>query len=166
MLCVLAMLSAEAEKKLEQLREKALPGVKFSPLHAHITLATWLPEDAGAFMDACEKMFRNVSSFTVCYERIEVLSETSIIVAMPSMSDELVSIHNRIAKEYGSFLDQWTSVRWYPHSTLLYNPSMDLEAVCAEMRKHFVPFDARIEAIEFSRVDEKGYTILNRISLL
>ena len=166
MLCVLAMLSAEAEKKLEQLRGKALPGVKFSPLHAHITLATWLPEDAGAFMDACEKMFRNVSSFTVCYERIEVFSETSIIVAMPSMSDELVSIHNRIAKEYGSFLDQWTSVRWYPHSTLLYNPTMDLEPVCAEMRKHFVPFDARIDAIEFSRVEENGYTILKRISLL
>ena len=61
MLCVLAMLSAEAEKKLEQLREKALPGVKFSPLHAHITLATWLPEDAGAFMDACKSLLQNVA---------------------------------------------------------------------------------------------------------
>ena len=87
MLCVLAMLSAEAEKTLEQLREKALPGVKFSPLHAHITLATWLPEDAGTFMDACEKMLLNAASFTVRYDRIEVFSETSIIVAMPSMSD-------------------------------------------------------------------------------
>ena len=54
MLCVLAMLSAEAEKKLEQLRGKALPGVKFSPLHAHITLATWLPEDAGAQLNERE----------------------------------------------------------------------------------------------------------------
>ena len=127
MLCVLAMLSAEAEKTLEQLREKALPGVKFSPLHAHITLASWLPEDAGTFMDACEKMLLNAASFTVRYDRIEVFSETSIIVAMPSMSDELVSMHNRIAKEYGSFLDQWTSVRWYPQ--WIYHSETDQPAV-------------------------------------
>ena len=166
MLCVLAMLSADAERKLERLREKSLPGIRFSsPLHAHITLATWLPEDAGTFMDGCEEILRNTRSFTVRYERIEVLSETSIIVATPSVPDELVSIHNRIVKKYGDSLDRWTSAEWYPHSTLLYNPSTDLDAVCAEMRKHFVPFEARIDAIEFSRVEEKGYTILKRIIL-
>ena len=167
MLCVIATVVPEANRKLEQLRENALPGVQFAPpLHAHITLATWLPEDADAFMDACTEMSRDIPSLTIRYEKVEVLAETSIIVATPSVPAALVSLHNRIVDHFVASLDQWTrGSAWYPHSTLLYSPSLDLDAVCAEMQKYFVPFEARIDAIEFSRVEEKGYTVLNRIPL-
>ena len=167
MLCVIATVAPEANRKLEQLRENALPGVRFSsPLHTHITLATWLPEDVGTFMDTCAEMLRNAPSLAVRYEKLEVLAETSVIVAAPSIPSALVSLHSRIVDQFGASLDEWTrGPSWYPHSSLLYSPSLDLEAVCTEMRKYFVPFEARIDAIEFSLVEENGYTVLKRIPL-
>ena len=166
MLCVIALLSPEADQSLTLLREAALPGVRFTrPLHAHITLATYLPEDTDAFIRSCAKMFGGTRSFTVRYEQIEVLSD--IVIAAPSESPELISLHRRIADQYSESLDQWTAGDlWYPHTTLYCNPESDLNAVCAEMRKHFVPFETRISEIEFSRVGEAGYTVLKKITLL
>ena len=166
MLCVIALLSPEADQSLTLLREAALPGVQFtSPLHAHITLATYLPEDTDVFIRSCAKMFGGTRSFTVRYEQVKVLSD--IIIAAPSMSPELISLHRRIADQYSESLDQWTAGDlWYPHTTLYYNPEADLNAVCVEMRKHFVPFETRISEIEFSRVEEAGYTVLKKITLL
>ena len=167
MLCVIAVLSPEVNKTLSLLREAAMPQAVFSPLHAHITLATYLPEETEPFICECEKMFRGVHPFTVRYEKLEVLSETSIIVATPTKTGELVSLHDCISDEYGQSLDQWTcDDNWYPHTTLIYNPEADLDAVCAEMMTRFVPFETRIETIEFSRVEETGYTLLKTISLL
>ena len=166
MLCVIALLSPEADQSLTLLREAALPGVQFtSPLHAHITLATYLPEDTDVFIRSCAKMFGGTRSFTVRYEQVKVLSD--IIIAAPSMSPELISLHRRIADQYSEFLDQWTEGDlWYPHTTLYCNPEADLNAVCVEIRKHFVPFETRISEIEFSRVEEAGYTVLKKITLL
>lgn len=166
MLCVIALLSPEADQSLTLLREAALPGVQFtSPLHAHITLATYLPEDTDVFIRSCAKMFGGTRSFTVRYEQVKVLSD--IIIAAPSMSPELISLHRRIADQYSESLDQWTAGDlWYPHTTLYCNPEADLNAVCVEMRKHFVPFETRISEIEFSRVEEAGYTVLKKITLL
>ena len=166
MLCVIALLSPEADQSLTLLREAALPGVQFtSPLHAHITLATYLPEDTDVFIRSCAKIFGGTRSFTVRYEQVKVLSD--IIIAAPSMSPELISLHRRIADQYSEFLDQWTEGDlWYPHTTLYCNPEADLNAVCVEMRKHFVPFETRISEIEFSRVEEAGYTVLKKITLL
>ena len=166
MLCVIALLSPEADQSLTLLRETALPGVQFtSPLHAHITLATYLPEDTDVFIRSCAKMFGGTRSFTVRYEQIEVLSD--IVIAAPSESPELISLHRRIADQYSESLDQWTAGDlWYPHTTLYCNPEADLNAVCVEMRKHFVPFETRISEIEFSRVEETGYTVLKKITLL
>ena len=166
MLCVIALLSPEADQSLTLLREAALPGVQFTiPLHAHITLATYLPEDTDVFIRSCAKMFGGTRSFTVRYEQVKVLSD--IIIAAPSMSPELISLHRRIADQYSESLDQWTAGDlWYPHTTLYCNPEADLNAVCVEMRKHFVPFETRISEIEFSRVEEAGYTVLKKITLL
>lgn len=166
MLCVIALLSPEADQSLTLLRETALPGVRFTrPLHAHITLATYLPENTDVFIRSCAKMFGGTRSFTVRYEQVKVLSD--IIIAAPSMSPELISLHRRIADQYSESLDQWTAGDlWYPHTTLYCNPEADLNAVCAEIQKHFVPFETRISEIEFSRVDETGYTVLKKITLL
>jgi len=166
MLCVIALLSPEADQSLTQLRETALPGGRFArPLHAHITLATYLPEDTDVFIRSCAKMFEGTRSFTVRYEQVEVLSD--IVIAAPSKSPELISLHGRIADQYSESLDQWTAGDlWYPHTTLYCDPEADLDAVCTKLRKHFVPFETRISEIEFSRVEETGYTVLKKITLL
>ena len=163
MLCVIAKLPPEATEKLNALVKAVKPSAR---LHGHITIATYLPEDDRAFMDACEEMLREYGPFTVRYGKIEVLSKTSIIVATPSRANELVSLHSRISGSFGESLDQWTRGEdWYPHTTLLYDPTADLNALCAEMQKHFSPFETQISQIEFSKVEEKEYTILKTIEL-
>ena len=168
MLCVIAKLTPDVNEKFSRLRQTALPQIHFSsPLYAHITLATYLPENTETFTAFCREMFRSVPSFTVLYEKLEVLPETSIIVATPSFSETLRSLHERISSRFGENLDRWTcDETWYPHTTLVYNPAMDLNAVCKEMQKHFVPFDASVDQIEFSRVEENGYTIVESVRLL
>ena len=168
MLCVIARPEPEADEQLNRLREAVLlrTGV-LSPLHAHITLATYLPEETGAFMKACGRLFRETCSFPIFYERIEVLSETSVIAAIPSPSPALSALHGRLAEEFGSSLDRWTSGDgWYPHTTLVYDPAADLAAVCRAMRQRFIPFGSRISRIELSKVEDSGYTILETFRLL
>ncbi|QUC68395.1 2'-5' RNA ligase family protein [Aristaeella hokkaidonensis] len=168
MLCVIAKLSPDVNDKLSRLRETAMPQVRFSsPLYAHITLATYLPEDTEVFITACRKMLRDAHSFSVRYEKLEVLSETSILVAVPASSEPLSSLHNRIEMAFGEHLDRWTrGETWYPHTTLLCDPAADLNTLCNEIRKHFAPFEAHIEQIEFSRVEENGYNIVETVRLL
>ena len=159
MLCVIAKLAPDVNEKLSRLRQTAMPQVHFSsPLYAHITLATYLPEDTENFIAFCREIFRDVPSFTVRYEKLEVLSETSIMD---------MESNGKSVNRFGEKLDCWTrGEAWYPHTTLVYNPAMDLNAICKKMQKHFIPFDASVEQIEFSRVEENGYTIVESVRLL
>ena len=167
MLCIIANCSPEADQKLSALREAAFPPGRFtSPLNAHITLATFLPEDYSTFMEACEKLIRRCRPSTVRYEKLEVLSETSIIVATPSIPDELAALHESIVMEFSHSLDRWTGGNnWYPHTTLVYDPAADLQQICAGMRARFIPFEDRICQFSFSKVDDSGYTIIKTINL-
>ena len=167
MLCVIAKCSPEADEKLNALRASVFPRDCFvSPLNAHITVAAYLPEDDRAFMESCEKLISGTRPFSVQYRKLEVFPETSVIVAVPSVPAELLSLHDRIAGEFGSQLDRWTcGSSWYPHTTLLYNPAADLHQLCRAMQKCFVPFEARISQVWFSRVEDTGYTIVKTIDL-
>ena len=167
MLCVIAKLAPDATQELRLLRDAALPeGQAVKPLYGHITIAAYLPEDDETFARDCLEMIRGTSPFTVRYEKIEVLRETSIIVAVPSKPAELVSLHEKIAEKYMDSLNSWTrGENWYPHTTLLCDPAADLDALCRSMRKAFVPFEAEIEWIELSRVEEDGYTIVETVDL-
>ena len=63
-------------------------------------------------------------------------------------------------------MDRWTcGNEWYPHTTLIYDPNTDLNALCRNMQQQFSPFEVSITQIEFSRVEETGYTILESIDL-
>ena len=167
MLCVIAKLPDDASEKLRMLRDSVLSCERAGgPLYGHITIATYLPEDDRRFAEACAETIRRYGPFSVHYERISVLNRTSIIAALPSMSEELVTLHSRIADLYGCELDRWTAGRdWQPHTTLFYDPAADLQVLCRKMQQRFVPFETRISRIELSEVRENGYTIRDVIGL-
>lgn len=135
-------------------------------LYGHITVATFLPDNDKEFLQTCSEVIQGTFSFCVHYEKIEVLRETSVVVATPSGSDALLSLHSRIAERFAGSLDRWTGgPDWHPHTTLLYAPAADPDMICRDMQRHFIPFDACINQIEFSKVEETGYTILKTIHL-
>ena len=167
MLCVIAKLDDRSTGKLETLRRAAVPDAAARrPLHGHITIASYLGDDESRFHHFCKEMMDGMRSFTVAYETVEVLEETSIIVATPSKTGVLDSLHQAIAVQYNDGLDQWTGLdRWYPHTTLLYSPELDLHTICRKMMKDFVPFPADICRVEFSYVLKDGYEIVDSIDL-
>ena len=164
---MIAKLPPDAVERLSILRETAVSKEQpAQPLHGHITIAAYLPEDDAEFLRICSGIIRETPSFSVLYEKLEVLSETSIIVAVPAKPAELAVLHDKIAEKYSKSMDRWTSGKdWYPHTTLIYDPDADLNSLCRSMKKHFIPFEARISQVQFSKVEEAGYSILKSIDL-
>lgn len=167
MLCVIAKLNEEATKKLTSIQRSALAAALLKPLYGHITIAIYTGDQEAQFIQFCKSRIDRATSFAVQYKKLEVLEASSIIVASPEKSGTLDAIHQRIAEEYNHSLNSWTQAdRWYPHTTLLYNPNLDLHTICREMSASFVPFSTEISKIEFSRVLESGYEIIDRVELL
>lgn len=166
MLCVIAKLNAEATEKLMSIRTAALLDAGLKPLHGHITIASYIGNHEAQFVRFCKSLLEGTSAFAVRYEKIEVLDASSILVASPEKSGTLEALHRRIAEEYNDSLNPWTQAdRWYPHTTLLYEPNLDLHRICRNMAVYFMPFAAQISCIEFSRVLESGYEIIDRVEL-
>lgn len=166
MLCVIAKLNEEATEKLMSIRTAALSDAALKPLHGHITIAAYTGDRQAQFVRFCKSLLEGTSAFAVRYEKIEVLDASSILVASPEKSGTLEVLHRRIAEAYNDSLNPWTQAdRWYPHTTLLYEPNLDLHRICGEMSGHFTPFSAQISRIEFSRVLESGYEIIDRVEL-
>lgn len=167
MICVIAKLPPDAVERLNILKEAAISERPLvHSLYGHITIANYLPDDDTEFRQVCAGIIRETPSFSVRYEKLEVLSETSIVVATPSKPTALLDLHNRIAEKYSSSMDRWTcGNEWYPHTTLIYDPDADLKDLCRNMQQQFSPFEARITQIEFSKIEETGYTILELIDL-
>lgn len=167
MLCVIAKLDPGAAEKLRKLQAAAAPlGARPAPVYGHITLATYLPDDDMEFIAGCKALLKGAAPFSVRFDRVELLPATSIIVAAPQRSGILLSLHDQIAAQYAPFLDQWTrDDRWYPHTTLLYDPQADLLQICRVMQTLFSPFEAAVRSIEFSRVTKTGYEIAERLAL-
>ena len=167
MLCVIAKLNGEAAERLMAIRKAALSdAAMLKPLYGHITIAAYTGEEEAEFIQFCKSQIDGISAFPVRYERIEVLEDSSIVVASPEKSGTLETLHRRIAEEYNGALNRWTQAdRWYPHTTLLYEPNLDLHQICRKMSTYFVPFSAQISQIEFSRVLESGYDIIDSVEL-
>ena len=158
MICVIAKLPPYATGQLAQLKKMLLPEKdSAASLYGHITVATFLPDQDEIFISECEKMIRETPPFSVIYEKTEVLHATSILVATPAKSEILASLHDRIAQRFRDSLDRWTrDENWYPHTTLLYHPEADLDAMHRIIQPHFIPFEAHIQRIELSRVEKNG----------
>lgn len=167
MLCVIAKLDNKAIDKLIEIQRTAFPvGAEIKPLYGHITLATYIGDDESRFVQSCKRLLTDISAFDIVYDKIEVLDETSIIVATPAKSELLISLHQRIAEKYDDTLDRWTKGDcWYPHTTLVFGPQLDLHSICNKMVDSFSSFVASVSKIEFSRVYANAYEIIDCLDL-
>ena len=167
MLCVIARIDPGARERLAALRRTGETwDSRTGELYGHITLATYVGDAEDRFIASCRELLSGCRTFSVRYGRIELLPATSILVATLEKEGTLLALHDAIAEKWSGSLDRWTGdERWKPHTTLLYNPDGDLAAAEAVLRKGFSPFTARVERIEFSRVEEAGYTIVDHVDL-
>ena len=167
MLCVIAKIDNAARERLNELckvvEEFDLP-VRY--LYGHITLVSYIGQNEADFIAQCKTALKNWSAFHVAYNCVELLPPTPSIVASPELSQELVAIHDLLLSVAPSEMDSWSAKEvWHPHTTLFYHTEADLPAIAERMRKIFVPFTAEVVRIEFSRVTDGGYEIVDSITL-
>lgn len=167
MLCAIAKLDEISTEKLNVLMNKTNANVGlFRHLYGHITVASYIGNEESGFMEYCKERLGTASPFEVMYHKVEVLDKSSIIVATPEKNASLKWIHNQINERYSHSLDEWTKGEaWYPHTTLLYSPGADLSRILCMVSQDFIPFSAFVRRIEFSRVLENGYEIIDSIDL-
>lgn len=167
MLCVIAKIDDNARARLETLckivEEFGLPA---RPLHGHVTLITYLGQEEKTFVKRCKSILSKQGAFSIFYNRIELLTPTPSIVASPEMTQELRSIHAQLAELAPSDLDKWSSKEiWHPHTTLFYHTEANLQTIAERIEEEFIPFCAEVSEIEFSKVTDSGYEIIDSITL-
>ena len=168
MLFVIGLIDNTSNKRLEAVRSRTESiGIPVRPLYGHITFATYLGNDDTAFIASCKNMLRNYKPYTIHFEKIDRLPNTSILAAFPIKEKELAAIHKCIVEKWKDTLTIWTQEEiWQPHTTLLNDAEADLNAVLQVMQDAFTPFDAEIARIEFSRVQENGFEIVDAVDLV
>ena len=167
MLCVIAKIDNAARERLDELckvvEEFDLP-VRY--LYGHITLVSYIGQNEADFIAQCKTALKNWRAFPVAYNCVELLPPTPSIVASPELSQKLVAIHDLLLSVAPSEMDSWSAKEvWHPHTTLFYHTEADLQAIAERMRNVFAPFTAEIVRIEFSRVTDNGYEIVDSITL-
>lgn len=167
MLCVIAKIDDAAKARLDALckvvEEFDLPA---RYLYGHVTLVTYLGQDEEKFIEECKAVLRGQAAFPIIYRCIELLTPTPSIVASPDMTQELCSVHEQLLSVMPSDLDAWSSRElWHPHTTLFYHREANLQAISERMKESFVPFHAKVSSIEFSKVTDSGYEIIDSIAL-
>lgn len=167
MLFVLGLIDGASDSRLENIRKSVEKfDIRNRPLYAHITFATYIGDDDTAFVVSCKELLQNYKSFTVRFEKIEQLPGTSILAVFPEKEKELTSIHKDIVEVWKDSLTPWTLEEiWQPHTTLLNDTEIDLNSALCTMQNAFIPFDAKILRIEFSRKHENGFEIIDAVDL-
>lgn len=159
MIFAIAGIDPASAQRLTALRRLAAPfGIPPRAVHGHISLAAYTGGDGEGFVAACRGILSRYEAFSVRYEGIEIFDSTRAVVAAPRKEGPLDAIQRDIARAFPSELNQWTQREaWRPHTTLAYHPQADLAAIAQAMRAEFTPFSARVDQIEFSRVDEENH---------
>lgn len=167
MLCMIAKIDPASRARLLQLQgEIEKLGIPVKALHGHITLASYTGAEEGAFIASCKEILSNCKAFPVEYDKIEVLASTCIVVASPRKAGMLEAVQREVARQWAMDLTGYTRADvWYPHTTLLYDPQADLVGIARRLRESFTPFCGEVQAIEFSRVEDSGYTIVDAVAL-
>lgn len=167
MLCAIAKIDPAASERLVSLA-KLTEGFGIPPrnVHGHITLATYIGNDENEFISSCKRILSGCGEFSACYDKLEVWDPSTIIVAVPQKENAIAAIQKEISTKWAADLDQWTQADvWQPHTTLVTNPQADFYAIVKVMQEKFKPFVAQIKQVEFSRVYENGYEIIDCVEL-
>jgi len=167
MLCAIAIIDSDASERLvnlEQIAERF--GIHPQNVHGHITLATYIGDDEERFISSCKSILSGYGAFSVFYDKVELWAATSgvrsVLVAITRKENAVAAIQKEISKGWSAYLNEWTQEDiWRPHTTLLYVPGTNLDVVAEAMREEFEPFTAQVGRIEFSRVYENGYEIID-----
>lgn len=167
MLCAIAKIDSGSRDRLVELAKLTQAfGIPPRNVHGHITLATYTGDDEDGFMSSCKAVLSGYEKFSVCYDKIEVWNPSTIIVAVPRKEGAIAAVQKEISRGWAADLDKWTQEDvWQPHTTLVVNPQADFNAIAQAMQGIFEPFSARINEIEFSRVYEDGYEVVDCVEL-
>lgn len=168
MLCAIAKIDSGSRDRLVKLAKLTEAfGIPPRNVHGHITLATYTGNEEDRFISSCKAVLFGYEKFSVCYDKIEVWHPSTIIVAVPRKEGAIAAIQKEISRGWTADLDKWTQENaWQPHTTLVVNPQADFKAIAEAMQGIFEPFAAQVDKIEFSRVYEDGYEIVDFIELL
>lgn len=166
-MCVIAKIDSASTRRLIELQQVLKDfGLLPRNIYGHITLATYIGEDEDGFISYCKDVLSCHKKFSVLYDRIEVFAATSIIVAVPQVGEVISSIRKEILEHWEKELNKWSQKdTWQAHTTLAYNPDVDLYSIAEAMRERFEPFLAQVDEIEFSLVCESGYKKVGSIEL-
>lgn len=167
MLCAIAKIDSGSRDRLVELAKLTQAfGIPPRNVHGHITLATYTGDDEDGFMSSCKAVLSGYEKFSVCYDKIEVWNPSTIIVAVPRKEGTIAAVQKEISRGWAADLDKWTQEDvWQPHTTLVVNPQADFNAIAEAMQGIFEPFSARVNEIEFSRVYEDGYEVVDCVEL-
>lgn len=168
MLCAIAKIDSAARERLAALA-KLTNGYGILPrnVYGHVTLATYIGNDKDQFISSCKEILSGFGKFCICYDKLEVLASTSIIVAVPRTEKTMDAIQKGISRRWAADLNEWTQADvWQAHTTLVYSDQADLYTIAKAMQEKFEPFTAQVDRIEFSRVYEGGYETIDFFELL
>lgn len=167
MLCVIAKIDPKSKARFLKLQEKIEKlGISVKALHGHITLVSYIGEDEAAFIASCKEILSSCKVFPVCYDKIEVLASSCIVVASPRKEGVLEAVQRKIAEKWAKDLPDYMQADvWYPHTTLLQDMQADLGEIARHLEENFEPFCGEVQTIEFSHVEKVGYTIVDTVEL-
>ena len=101
MLCVIAKIDPKSKARFLKLQEKIEKlGISVKALHGHITLVSYIGEDEAAFIASCKEILSSCKVFPVCYDKIEVLASSCIVVASPRKEGVLEAVQRKIAEKW------------------------------------------------------------------
>ena len=152
MLCVIAKIDPKSKARFLKLQEKIEKlGISVKALHGHITLVSYIGEDEAAFIASCKEILSSCKVFPVCYDKIEVLASSCIVVASPRKEGVLEAVQRKIAEKWAKDLPDYMQA--------------DLGEIARHLEENFEPFCGEVQTIEFSRVEKVGYTIVDTVEL-
>ena len=152
MLCVIAKIDPKSKARFLKLQGKIEKlGISVKALHGHITLVSYIGEDEAAFIASCKEILSTCKVFPVCYDKIEVLASSCIVVASPRKEGVLEAVQRKIAEKWAKDLPDYMQA--------------DLGKIAQHLEENFEPFCGEVQTIEFSRVEKVGYTIVDTVEL-
>ena len=118
MLCVIAKIDPKSKARFLKLQGKIEKlGISVKALHGHITLVSYIGEDEAAFIASCKEILSSCKVFPVCYDKIEVLASSCIVVASPRKEGVLEAMQRKIAEKWAKDLPDYMQADvWYPHT--------------------------------------------------